>query len=385
MEDPLSEVRAILTTATNATGGVASVGGGAEIQKQIDTMIADTINRGVDLRPLVTRKPINQLTYLWNIRADLQSTTAVTFQATEGQGGVPYFSTKHQLYAQCKALRSDYEVTNIMIAGSSSYYDALADEAQCALDNLKLYEERCMIDGSDATYGYGLTNSYPGLRQMIGRWYDSNGGETESSNAHKMQDATAKYGITPNGSYDVLDPSYVVAGTAGASGATGVMELPYLDEAITRSNKHGGKDHERIFFCSEERVNEINQLLQPQQRFAGTLNLEGGFTISTYKGIPIIGSRYMDRQGITNTTSDSAGNVAVSSATDNAMFLIDLNNVEFRVLNGVDAQHVPVSNAYYGAATYNRADTQGGFFKTYGTFVVRAFNSHVVIWNLTAP
>ena len=139
MQDPLAEVRAILTTATNTTGGVAGTGGGAEIQKHIDTMIADTINRGVDFRPLVTRKPINQLTYIWNLRSDLQSTTAVTFQATEGQTGAPYFSTKYQLYAQCKSLRSDYEVTNIMIAGSSSYYSALADEAQCALDNLKLY------------------------------------------------------------------------------------------------------------------------------------------------------------------------------------------------------------------------------------------------------
>ena len=384
MEDPLMDVRAILTTVTNTAGGLAGTGGGAEIQKHIDTMIADTINRDVDLRPLVTRKPINQLTYFWNIRADLQSTTAVTFQSTEGQGGTPYFSTKYQLLAQAKSLRSDYEVTNIMTAGASSYYDALADEAQAAIDNLKLYEERCMINGTD-TSAYGLANGYAGLRQTIGLWYDTNGGDTESSNAHKMQDATAKYGITPDGNYDILDPSYVVAGTAGASGATGVMELPYLNSAITRSNKKGGKDHERIFFCSEEREDEINELLQPQQRFAGTLNLEGGFSISTYKRIPIVGSRYADMFGITNTTSDSAGNVAIDGDTDNAMFLIDLTQIEFRVLAGVDAQHNPVSGAYHGSAMYNRADTQGGFFKTYGTFVVRTFQPHVCIWNLTAP
>ena len=385
MEDPLMEVRAILTTGTNTTGGVAGTAGGAEIQKHIDTMIADTINRGVDFSPLVARKPINQLTYLWNLRSDLQSTTAVTFQATEGQSGTPYFSTKYQLYAQCKSLRSDYEVTNMMIAGSSSYYSALADEAKCALDNLKLYEERCIINGTD-TSSYGLASGYAGLRQTIGLWYDSNGGDTESSNAAKMQDTTAKYGITPNGSYDILDPSYVAAGTPGASGATGVLELAHMDEIITRTNKKGAKDHQRIFLMSEERVDETNQLLQPQQRFAGTLNLEGGFTITTYKGIPIIGSRYMDKLGITNTTSDSAGNVAIDGDTDNAMFLVDLNMVEFRILAGVDAQHVPVGGAYSGSATmYNRADTQGGFFKTYGTFAVKAFACHGVIWNLTAP
>ena len=381
MQDTLMDIRASLATGTNVTGGVAGVGGGAEIQKKIDTMIVDTINRGVDLRPLVSRKPTNQLTYFWVLRKDLQSTNSVVFQSTEGASGTPYYSTKYQCYAQCKSLRSDYEVSNLMIAGSSSFYDALADEAQCALDSLKLYEERCMISGDETTGGYGLANSYIGLYDAL-RWHTSNGGDTEATAAHRMQSTTARYGLTPASGTTHLDVSYVVAGTAGT--ATGVLELPHLNESITRSNKHGGKGHDRIFFCSEERVNEINELLQPQQRFAGTLNLEGGFTISTYKGIPIVGSRFMDLAGLTNTTSASAGAVA-ESAGDNAMYLLDMDRIEFRVLNGVDTQHVSVINHQHGATDYGRSDTSGGFFKIYGTFVVKSFNSHVVIWNLTAP
>ncbi len=346
-------------------------------------MIADTINRGVDLKPLVTRKPVNQLSYFWNLRTALSSTVNVTIQGTEGQSGIPYSSTKIQLFGQCVSMRSDYEVSNIMIAGSSSYYNALADEAQAALDNLKLYEERCMISGSETTNGYGLSNCWNGLFQCM-KWNVSNGGVTHGAAAEDMEDTTAMFGVTRASGTTYLDVSYTWAGTIGSAGATGVLELAHLDKSITISNKKGAKDHQRIFFMSEERVDEANQLLQPQQRFAGTLNLEGGFTISTYKGVPLIGSRYMDLCGFTNITSASAGAVDASTA-DNSMYLLDLDLIEFRVLGGVDAQHVAVFNVAYNATAKGREDSTGGFFKTYGVFIMKAFNPHVHIFNLTAP
>lgn len=372
------EVRTALTTTTNVTGGLGSATWGAvEIQKKIDQLIADVINRGVDLRPLVTRKPLGQLTYFWNVRTDLGSTDKAAFYA-DGAAGTPYPSTKKQLYSVSKSIRSDYEVTGLMIAGSSSYYDALADEAKDAIDQLKIAEEKAMICGTD-TGAYGLANSYLGLLQLM-RWYDTNGGDTEATAANEMQDTTSVFGTArANGTATAfLDCSYVLAGTIGS--ATGVLELKHMDKSITHSNKKGGKDHERVFFCSEERVDEINQLLQPQQRFAGTLNLEGGFTIATYKNIPIVGSRYMDQNGATNvSTWDSSTNA------DNSMYLLDLDVIEFRILDGVDATHVPVMGEVHGTAGYNRADAQGGYFKTYGVFVMRTFNSQVHIANLTAP
>jgi len=372
------EVRTSLNTTTNVTGGLGSANwGGVEIQKKVDQMIADTINRGVDLRPLIKRKNMGQLTYFWNIRANLGSTSKAAFYS-DGGAGTPYPSTKYQFYAMAKALRADYEVTGLLMAGASSYYDALADEAKAALDELKLAEEKAMICGTD-TGAYGLASSYLGLLQLM-RWYDTNGGDTDATGANQMKDTSAVFGLTRDGSAqgDNLDVSYVLAGTVGTS--TGVLELKHLDKAITGSNKKGGKDHEKVFFCSEERVDEINQLLQPQQRFAGTLNLEGGFTISTYKGIPIIGSRYMDKNGATNTTSWDS-----STDADNSMYLLDLDTFEFRVVDGVDAKHVVVSGEVSGTAGYNRADAQGGYFKTYGILVVKTFWSNVHIANLTAP
>lgn len=378
MQDVLMDVRTALTTTTNTAGlAESAIYGGVEIQRKVQQMIADTINRNVDLKPLVKRKPLDQLSFRWNIRSDLGSTTKFTVYA-DGEAKTPYPSTKYPMYAVAISYRADYEVTGLMIAGSASYYDALGDEAQTAIDEMKLGEERMMICGSD-TNAYGVSSGFNGLLQLM-RWYDTNGGTTDATGANQMTDSTAIYGKTRNGDShgDLLDVSYVLAGTIGTS--TGTLELKYLDKALTRSNKKGGKGDERIFFCSEERVDEINQLLQPQQRFAGTLNLEGGFTISTYKTTPIVGSRYMDQNGATNTTSwDSSTNA------DNSMYLLDLDQMEMRVLSGVDVQHVLVSGEVSGTAGYNRADAQGGYFKTYAIFVFKTFQRHVHIANLTVP
>jgi len=372
----LMEVRTALTTVANNDYAAATTAGGAEINKIIEKMIFDTMNRNVDLRPLLSRKPLTQYGYIFNIRKALGAKADFY---NEGASGTPEISTKTQLIAVSFAIRSDYEVTGLMMAASKSYFDALGDEAQTAIDALKIKEEQQMIC-SLTTTAYGDTGGYLGLQDLM-RTKNSNGGDYDATSARRMADVTSVYNVTrasvsadpPTGNWE-LDCSYVVAGTAGT--ATGVLELKHLDEALDRSDKHGGKGDERVFFCSVERGSEINRLLQPQQRFAGTLNLEGGFSIATYKGIPIVTSRFMDKNGVTNDSS-----ISLESAGDNSMYLLDLNHIHFRVLAGVDAKHVPIM----GDDTSIRKDVQGGYFKTYGTMVMTNFNKQVNIWNLTAP
>lgn len=378
MQDLLMDVRTSLTTTTNVTGGLGSATWGAvEIQKKVDQLIHETINRGVDLKPLLNRMPVDQLTKFFNIRSDLGSTSKFSVYS-DGGTGTPYPSTKYQFYATCISYRADYEVTGLMQAGAISYYDAIADEAADALSQMSISEEKMMICG-DTTGAYGITSAFNGLLQLM-RWYDTNGGDTDATGANQMKDTTTVYGLARDGSAqgDVLDVSYVLAGTPGT--ATGVLELKHLDEAKTRSNKHGGKGRDRIFFCSEERGDEIDRLLQPQQRFQGTLNLEGGFTLSTYKTIPIVRSRFMDKNGATNTTSWDKDTDA-----DNSMYMLDLSEIQMDILAGVDTQHVAVMGETSGSAGYNRADVSGGYFKTYGVLVMSRFNTQVHIANLTAP
>lgn len=359
--DPLISVRAALSSTSNTGGGDSRTGvGGVEIQKMIDRVIVDDVNRSVDFRPLVPRKAYDQLAYIWNIRVDLGSTSKAAFYA-DGGGGTPYPSTKQQYLATAKALRADYAVTGLMQAGSASYYNALEDEARDALSRMIIVEELAMLCGTD-TSAYGVASAYDGLLQLMG------------SNA-TFSDTDTVYGTARAGARDELDVSLVAAGATSQD----ALDLADLDEAIRLSDDAGGKGNRRIFLCSTKRAYNISQLLRPFGTFvigAGSLALEGGVMVTTYLGIPIVSSRYMDKNGITWN-----GSSKTKSYTDAAMYLLDMDNVEFRVLAGVDAQHVPVT----GTDTSNRADETGGYFKTYGVFVMKRFRTQVLIYNLSVP
>lgn len=360
--DPLISVRAALTTTVNTTGGDGRSGiGGVEIQKVIDRLIVDDVNRNVDLTPLIPRKPMEQLSYIWNIRANLGSSSKSVFYS-DGAGGTPQESTKIQYFAPAKALRSDYAVTGLMIAGSKSYYDAIADEARDALSEMTLNEEKAFISGA-ITGAYGLSGAYDGLYKLM----DSNAtfGTTDTI-----------YGIARTGARDELDVSLVAA---AASGSTDALDLKDLDEAERLSDDSGAKGNKRIYFCSTARGKEIDQLLQPQGRFViggGSLELEGGTRVATYRGHPVVTSRFMDKNGVTWSSP-----TRTRSNADNAMYFLDLDNIEFRVLSGVDKQNVPIR----GNDTSIRKDEEGGYFKTYGVFVMKRFTSQVLIYNLAAP
>ena len=356
INEPLLQVRAALLTSSNTVGVVASSQGGAEINKRIDSMMIDAVNRSVDLRPMVTRKPLDQLSYIWNLTTDFENSRVAFY--SEGAAGTPQPSKRTQLFAVAKAIRSDYEVTNLHVAGSSSFYNAMEDEARNAVAALVIAEEKSYICGAN-TSAYGLTGAYDGLLDLM----DSNAAYGSTSTVYGVARASAR---------DELDVQVVHA----APTTTAALTLAHLDSAITSSDKRGVKGNKRMFFVSPERHDKINQLLQAQQRFMGTLELEGGFSVSTYKRIPVVSSRFMDKNGVTWN-----GTVRTESFADNALYLLDMDNIEFRVLDGVDATHVPIT----GADTSIRSDVQGGYFKTYGVFVMKRFDSQVIIDNLSAP
>src|SRR3990167_9453538 len=167
MLDPLLSVRAALTATANTVGGDSRTGiGGNEIQKMIDKVITDDVNRDVDLLPLIPRKPKNQLSFIWTIRTNLRSTSKAAFYS-DGAGGTPYESTKVQYFAVALALRSDYAVTGLVQAAASGFYDALEDEARDALSRMIIVEENAIISGTD-TSAYGLSGAYNGLLQLMG-------------------------------------------------------------------------------------------------------------------------------------------------------------------------------------------------------------------------
>jgi len=349
-ENDLMEVRAGLLTTSNNNFAGGTTAGGAEINKVIDRMIEDALNREVDLWPLLEKENIGQLAKIWNVRRNLGSSDKSRFYS-EGAGGTAFESQKRQLFESAKAVRSDYEVSGLMQAASSSYFDALADELQDAVSSHAIRLEKSVISGTD-TSAYGIAGSFPGLLQLMG------------SNAYNGVTTTV-HGTARAGANDDLDVAVVDA-------SAGALTLAMLDSAITKANKAGARNDRKIFLCSHERADEINQLLQAQQRFAGNLDLEGGFSVSTYKRVPIVPSLYMDKNGV------AAGG---ATGADNAMYLLNLDRCAFFSVANVMAQHVPLQHS----SDQVRNDVSGGYVKTYGAFRIKEFTKQVLIADLAAP
>jgi len=382
--DAYLQIRTALDSTTEVTGGDARTGVGAVfIQKEIDRMVIETINKSTDFRQLVQRKTMLQLARFWNLETSIGSTVK-TKVYDDGGTGVPYPNKYLQLYAPAISYRSDYEVTGMAIAASSSYWDALDVEARSALQSHAMTEEQMMILGDDTSSEstgitlngkVGVASGFKGLKQLLSSVVAVADGSTGG-----FADASTAYGSTRSATVTDREYALNVKTVCTDSSATSVLTVPNLNSAITVGNIAGAKQARRMFLCYERRLDEVSSLIAPQGRYmvgASMTELDGGMSILSWKNIPIVGSRLMAFLGVTSAD----GSAVVFADTDNCMLLLDMDNISFWNVAGVDAFHQPVS----GADASQRSDVVGGYFKTYGLMTMDKFNTQVVIWNLTAP
>jgi len=367
----LMEVRGALLTSSNTTGVLGSAAGGAEVQKRIEEMPVQAFNSKTDLAPLLRRVNISQLAFIWNLTTENSAGSGVTNTSftfySQGAANTPNPSTKTQLYAVAKGYRVDYDVAGLMVAAGMG--SQILEEAQYAAEALAIGEEKQIVSGTDGS-GYGASGGFSGLLDLM------------SSNA-TFAAVNSKFGTAMATARLELNVSLVAAGAT----ALDDLGLADLDSAITLSNKRGAKGNRRIFFCSEERLDEIAQLLQAQQRFVSTGNtveFDGGFRVLAYRRVPIVGSRFMDKAGVIYTGSTNTDWADFTDGNDKSMYLLDLDNVFMAHVAGVNAAHVPIT----GGATGNyevRADVTGGYYKSYGVLVMKRFDTQVLIYNLNTP
>jgi len=339
--------------------------GGVEVQNLVDKMIRDAIPRATEFRQLVRRESLaSGIVHTWRLNTSFN--TSGKFY-DEGDANEPDPTNRVQLFNPTKAYRIDYEVSGLLIAGGQ--FDVLGREAANALSQMALDEELAMVNGSDTSAG-GLSGSYPGLLQLM-----LNNGD--------HGDTSTIYGITRAGANTAyVEVQAVDAGTSGT--ATGTLALSDLDAILTKCEKRklGGR---RVYLMSFERADEVNALLQPQQRFVGSTEIAAGLRVLTYRGIPLVRSKRMATNGVTNT---GAGDN--STDADNSIYLLDMDEIVFKNVAGVDFTHVPIngvgdSTTATNAGGTSRADAVGGYFKTYGAMSMTRFDNQGIIWNITAP
>ena len=383
--DAFLQIRTALDTTTEVTGGDTRTGIGAVfIQKEIDRMIRETQNKETDFRQLVPRKTIRQLAYIWNMETSMGSTAKTSFYS-DGGTGTPYPNQYLQLFAPAKALRGDYEVTGLTMAASSSYWNALEREARTALQALALTEEQAMILGDDATAStsrltlnaqVGVTGAYKGLKQLL-----DSAVALDSGDDGGFANASDAYGTTRSATTTEKAYALNVKCVCTSDSALNPISMTNLNQAITISNIEGGKNANRIYLCSERRLDAISDLISPQGKYvigASSVELDGGVRVLTWRGHKIISSRLMALFGPGTSTN---GTSLTRTDTDNSVLFLDMDNISFYNVAGVDSRHVPIM----GADASQRSDVEGGYFKTYGVFAVEKFNTQVVIYNLSTP
>lgn len=339
----ITELRATLSATTN-TGGVAPGYNAVEINAVIDKFIVDASPKFSELRSMIPREGISQGSHIWNVRTTDNGSGLWAYSFSENtlssntNTNTPQQGAKKQLYAQPKSLRVDWEVENFFLAASRSYYDAIADEIENATKKIIDLEERQIVSGTDSG-AYGDANGFLGLKQLINSYVT-------------IGDTTTVFGTARASGKTYLDAQVVNAGAAA-------FKLSFLDSMLTAQKKRQAQPG--MFVVSYERGDEIDQLLQAQQRFVGTIVTPAGFTVPTYKGVPIVRSRYMDKSG--------------ASDTDTAAFLVADGNLKIKVLRELANKEVDLQ----------RYDSVGGFLSVYEVMVVPDLTKNVVLHNVAVP
>jgi len=117
-----------------------------------------------------------------------------------------------------------------------------------------------------------------------------------------------------------------IANTSVAGGDS--LYLNKLDETIKAVKGHSNKAALRIF-ASFLGARLINNALQAQQRFVNMVDIEGGFTVDSYQGIPIVEST-----GIPDDLNwDGSAHPTFTSGSTTAIIVVNTTYVFYAELN----------------------------------------------------
>ena len=237
--------------------------GGALQQPLIDRVLQELIEVNNPLRVNLPRKPGSGSAWILNQRTSRGAAAGFvndTEEPTETQGG---YAPKSFAY---KTILDRRKVTRKLQAVGKTLLDVEAEEVENGLQNVRDAEENALING-DATAN---PKQFDGLRKLI-----------------------------PVG-------QVVVAGANGAP-----MSLDLLDQAIDLN-----KGNPSLLIMSKKANRKLNGLLQAQQRFVDTMEVNGGFRVQVYNGLPIFRA---------NSISDAQTQGTATNATD--IYILDTSAV----------------------------------------------------------
>jgi hypothetical protein len=122
------------------------------------------------------------------------------------------------------------------------------------------------------------------------------------------------------------------------------LALSKLDQTIQTVKGHSNKAALRIY-CSYAGHRKINNALQAQQRFSNMTEIEGGFVVESYQGIPIIESTSIPD---TLTWVGASARITVfSGSSTTALIVVNTNYVFFSELTPMTVMPLAKKSSQY--------------------------------------
>jgi hypothetical protein len=294
--------------------------GSVLLQTEINKVVQQLTLRELGAQALLERKPgSGDAVYINRRTAGAAGGVWVadTATATEESGSYAQVSFGY------KTLLSKVKVTRKAAAQAASYGDALAIELQGKVEDFAANLEDALFNGDSAVTAAQIDGMFKLIGAVSGQ---------------------------------------VVANSSAAAGDD--LTLAKLDEAID-AVKGAGNRNDLLIFGSFAGIRKVNAALQAQQAFNDMVEVDGGFRVRSYDGIPLITST-----GINDDMEWSGSAIAATSGESTnpttALVIVNKRHIYMSELNAMTVMPVAQSTSQFSEVElYNDlalvyANTLGG-------------------------
>ena len=252
-------------------------------QPLVDQVLQELIEVNNPIRQNLARKPGAGAEWILNQRTSRGAGGAFVDDTDEPTDTQSNYAQKKFPY---KTIIQRGKVTRKLQAIGKTLLDIEAEEVNNALQAVRDAEEDALINGDSAVN----PKQFNGLRKLIPA------GQT------------------------------VVAGPNGAP-----LNLDMMDEAVDLN-----RGVANMIIMSKKANRKLNALLQAQQRFVDTMEVQGGFRVQVYNGIPIFRSIFV---------SDAQTQGSATNCTD--IFFLDTNAVWIGELTALKMMRLPQKSSQF--------------------------------------
>lgn len=326
----------------------------AELNDLFEDAVTNQLNDDNLLRSILPELPMVGNPYGVRFRTERNATRKMTSEPTDGS-----FSQTEANFGNQERLRGavdaaivqvGIQITDYMIASAAGEggIDVVMEEIEDATMDFRDLEEQQLfaIDAPNANIAGESENNMVGLRHVI---QDATPTPTDTDSLYGI-DRSANTVLYSN-------PQY-----GATPGTPEALTKAKLDKAIRDAFEDGGRGS--LFITKPEQMDNIHDLFSSQQRFMNEVEIEAGFVVQTYRGVPII---------MSVNCSDTAGDdLENDSAGPGDIFLVDRRHLEKRVLKSPQLTSISKDGP-----------TAKWYLEAYENLVARKPNAHAAIYDLS--